>query len=59
MDDAETLTAESAQVIRRSMVSALSPYRLLIPLLPLPSYVRDAVTAAIAALDRWTKESRG
>jgi hypothetical protein len=58
MTDRETLTSEPAQVIRRQMVSALGPYRSFLPLLPIPTYLRDTLREAIAALDQWTAETQ-
>jgi hypothetical protein len=57
MHDDDTLRAESAQVIRREMVARLAPYRPIIKLLPIPSYLKADIARTIQALDRWTAET--
>jgi hypothetical protein len=57
MHDDDTLRAESAQVIRREMVARLAPYRPIIKLLPIPSYLKTEIARTVQALDRWTEET--
>ena len=57
MTDRDCLTDPLAQHLRGKMVDALGSYRVLVPHLPAPAYVKDAITQAVAALDRWTRDS--